>query len=232
LAQTIAGLCNNAGGPVKILVPMKGFSAFDHREGPLHDPEAPGIFLKTLAADLDDKTGLEALGRALAGHGIDLVSTGGTADALRAAGLKVMDVSDLTGFPEMMDGRVKTLHPMVHGGILACRDNAEHTSAMEAHGIAPIDLVIINLYPFEKTVAGGAGFDEAIENIDIGGPALIRAAAKNHAFVAVLTAPEDYDGLIRELDANQGATTLEFRKLSFELLILFDQGSIFMTQVL
>jgi phosphoribosylaminoimidazolecarboxamide formyltransferase/IMP cyclohydrolase len=161
---------------------------------------------------VSDKTGLEDLGRALAGHGIDLVSTGGTADSLRAAGLDVTDVSDLTGFPEMMDGRVKTLHPAVHGGILACRDIPEHAAAMEAHGIAPIDLVIINLYPFENTVASGAGYDDCVENIDIGGPALIRAAAKNHAFVAVLTAPGDYDGLIKELDAHQGATTLAYRK--------------------
>jgi phosphoribosylaminoimidazolecarboxamide formyltransferase/IMP cyclohydrolase len=161
---------------------------------------------------VSDKTGLEDLGKALAGRGIALVSTGGTALALRAAGLDVTDVSDLTGFPEMMDGRVKTLHPAVHGGILACRDNAAHASAMETHGIAPIDLVIINLYPFEKTVASEADYDDCVENIDIGGPALIRAAAKNHAFVAVLTAPEDYDRLIKELDAHQGATTLAFRK--------------------
>ncbi|MDH3241456.1 MAG: bifunctional phosphoribosylaminoimidazolecarboxamide formyltransferase/IMP cyclohydrolase [Alphaproteobacteria bacterium] len=162
---------------------------------------------------VSDKTGLEALGRALAARGIDLVSTGGTADALRAAGLNVTDVSDLTGYPEMMDGRVKTLHPAVHGGILARRDIPEHAAAMETHGIAPIDLVIINLYPFENTAASGAGYEDCVENIDIGGPALIRAAAKNHAFVAVLTAPEDYDGLIAELDANQGATSLEYRRM-------------------
>jgi len=161
---------------------------------------------------VSDKTGLAELGRALARHGIKLVSTGGTAAALRAAKLEVEDVSNLTGFPEMMDGRVKTLHPKVHGGILAVRDSAEHRAAMATHGIAPIDLVVVNLYPFEATVARGAGYDDAIENIDIGGPAMIRSAAKNHAFVAVLTDPADYAGLIASLDAHKGATTLDERK--------------------
>src|SRR5882757_6714513 len=141
---------------------------------------------------VSDKTGLIEFARALAGHGVDLVSTGGTARARAAAGLKVRDVSELTGFPEMMDGRVKTLHPKVHGGVLAIRDNAEHAQAMKSHGIAPIDLVVVNLYPFEATVAKGADYDTAIENIDIGGPAMIRAAAKNHADVAVIVDPEDY----------------------------------------
>ncbi len=121
--------------------------------------------------------------KALAGHNVELISTGGTAKALKDAGLKVVDVAELTGFPEMMDGRVKTLHPKVHGGLLAIRADKEHAAAMETHGIKPIDLLVVNLYPFEATVAKGAPFDECIENIDIGGPAMIRAAAKNHADV-------------------------------------------------
>jgi phosphoribosylaminoimidazolecarboxamide formyltransferase/IMP cyclohydrolase len=161
---------------------------------------------------VSDKSGLAELGAALARHGVELVSTGGTAKALRDAGLEVQDVSDLTGFPEMMDGRVKTLHPKVHGGLLAVRDDAEHRRAMVDHGIAPIDLVVVNLYPFAQTVAKGAGRDEIIENIDIGGPSMVRSAAKNHAFVAIATDPADYAAIIAELDANAGGTTLETRK--------------------
>jgi phosphoribosylaminoimidazolecarboxamide formyltransferase / IMP cyclohydrolase len=161
---------------------------------------------------VSDKSGLIELARALAAHGIDLVSTGGTAKAIAAAGLKVSDVSELTGFPEMMDGRVKTLHPKVHGGLLAIRDNAEHAQAMKAHGIAPIDLLVVNLYPFEATVDKGAGFGECIENIDIGGPAMIRAAAKNHDDVAVVVEAQDYQAVLDELAANQGATTLTLRR--------------------
>src|SRR5882757_8147275 len=142
---------------------------------------------------VSDKTGLIEFARALAGHGIDLVSTGGTAKAIAAAGLKVSDVSDLTGFPEMMDGRVKTLHPKVHGGLLAVRHNAEHVRTMQDHSILGIDLLVVNLYPFEATVARGASFDDCIENIDIGGPAMIRSAAKNHADVAVIVEPADYE---------------------------------------
>jgi phosphoribosylaminoimidazolecarboxamide formyltransferase / IMP cyclohydrolase len=161
---------------------------------------------------VSDKSGLVELGQALARHGIELVSTGGTAKALRDAGLAVRDVSDLTGFPEMMDGRVKTLHPMVHGGLLAVRDDAEHAKAMAEHGIGPIDLVVVNLYPFARTVARGAGRDEVIENIDIGGPSMVRSAAKNHAFVAIVTDPADYGAIVGELDSHGGATTLETRK--------------------
>lgn len=168
--------------------------------------------LKRALLSVSDKTGLVELGRALASRGVDLVSTGGTAKALRDAGLAVRDVSDLTGFPEMMDGRVKTLHPMVHGGLLALRDDAGHLGAMQNHGIAPIDLLVVNLYPFEATVARGADYAEAVENIDIGGPAMIRAAAKNHGFVSVVTDPEDYDALLAELDANDGQTRLTFRQ--------------------
>ncbi len=160
---------------------------------------------------VSDKTGLPDLGRALAARGVELVSTGGTARALREAGLDVRDVSDLTGFPEMMDGRVKTLHPKVHGGLLALRDNDEHVAAMEAHGIGAIDLVVVNLYPFEQTVAKGAERAEIIENIDIGGPSMVRSAAKNHGFVTILTDPQDYDGFIEELDAHDGATSEAFR---------------------
>src|SRR6202165_3951931 len=161
---------------------------------------------------VSDKSGLIEFARALASHGIDLVSTGGTAKAIAAAGLKVRDVSELTGFPEMMDGRVKTLHPKVHGGLLAIRDNAEHAKAMAAHGIAPIDLLVVNLYPFEATVDKGAGFEECVENIDIGGPAMIRAAAKNHDDVAVVVEPQDYQAVLDELAANKGATTLRLRR--------------------
>ncbi len=161
---------------------------------------------------VSDKTGLIEFARALAARGVELVSTGGTARAIAATGLKVNDVSDLTGFPEMMDGRVKTLHPKVHGGLLAIRDNAEHTHAMKAHGIAPIDLLVVNLYPFEATVEKGAAFEECIENIDIGGPAMIRAAAKNHNDVAVVIDTQDYQAVLDELAANDGATTLALRR--------------------
>ena len=161
---------------------------------------------------VSDKSGLIDLAHALAGHGVELVSTGGTAKAIAEAGLKVKDVSELTGFPEMMDGRVKTLHPKVHGGLLAIRHNAEHAQAMAAHAIAPIDLLVVNLYPFEATVDKGAGFEECIENIDIGGPAMIRAAAKNHDDVAVVVEASDYPALLEELAANKGATTLSLRR--------------------
>ncbi len=161
---------------------------------------------------VSDKSGLAELGAALARHGVELVSTGGTAKALRDAGLKVKDVSDLTGFPEMMDGRVKTLHPMVHGGLLAVRDDPAHAEAMAAHGIGAIDLVVVNLYPFAQTVARGAGRDEVIENIDIGGPSMVRSAAKNHAYVAIVTDPADYPELIRALGEGDATTSLPFRK--------------------
>jgi phosphoribosylaminoimidazolecarboxamide formyltransferase / IMP cyclohydrolase len=160
---------------------------------------------------VSDKSGLVEFARALAIRGIELISTGGTSRTLAEAGLAVRDVSDLTGFPEMMDGRVKTLHPKVHGGLLAIRGNDTHQAAMAAHGIAPIDLLVVNLYPFEATVAKGAGFDECIENIDIGGPAMIRAAAKNHAGVAVVVEPDDYAVVLAELNQH-GGTTLALRK--------------------
>jgi phosphoribosylaminoimidazolecarboxamide formyltransferase/IMP cyclohydrolase len=161
---------------------------------------------------VSDKTGLAELGRALAARGVELVSTGGTAKALRDAGLDVRDVADLTGFPEMMDGRVKTLHPMVHGGLLAVRDDPAHAEAMERHGIGAIDLVVVNLYPFAETVGRGAGRDEIVENIDIGGPSMVRSAAKNHAWVAIVTDPGDYPALLDALEENDGATSLSLRK--------------------
>lgn len=161
---------------------------------------------------VSDKTGIVALGEALARHGVELVSTGGTAAALRAAGLAVRDVSALTGFPEMMDGRVKTLHPLVHGGILAVRDDPAHEAAMTDHTIGAIDLVVVNLYPFEATVAKGAERPEIIENIDIGGPAMVRSAAKNHGFVTIVTDPADYSAVIAELDATGGRTSLALRR--------------------
>ncbi len=171
------------------------------------------VTIRRALLSVSDKTGLADLGQALAARGIELVSTGGTAKALRDAGLSVRDVSELTGFPEMMDGRVKTLHPKVHGGLLAVRDNPEHAAAMAEHDIGAIDLVVVNLYPFEATVAKGADRDEVIENIDIGGPSMVRSAAKNHAFVAIVTQPADYAGLLAELDECAGATRLPFRKL-------------------
>ncbi|TFI59503.1 bifunctional phosphoribosylaminoimidazolecarboxamide formyltransferase/IMP cyclohydrolase [Sphingomonas parva] len=161
---------------------------------------------------VSDKTGLVDLARALANHGVELVSTGGTAKAIREAGLDVKDVSELTGFPEMMDGRVKTLHPKVHGGLLAVRDDPAHAASMAEHAIGAIDLVIVNLYPFAQTVARGAERDEIIENIDIGGPSMVRSAAKNHAYVAIVTDPGDYAELTRALDETEGATSLDFRK--------------------
>ncbi|OQW72453.1 MAG: bifunctional phosphoribosylaminoimidazolecarboxamide formyltransferase/IMP cyclohydrolase [Proteobacteria bacterium ST_bin13] len=161
---------------------------------------------------VSDKTGIAELGQALVRHGVELVSTGGTAKALRDAGLAVRDISALTGFPEMMDGRVKTLHPIVHGGLLAVRDDPAHVASMVEHGIGAIDLVVVNLYPFEATVAKGADRPEIIENIDIGGPSMVRSAAKNHAFVAIVTDPADYGALIAEMDAQGGATTLDLRR--------------------
>jgi phosphoribosylaminoimidazolecarboxamide formyltransferase/IMP cyclohydrolase len=161
---------------------------------------------------VSDKSGLVELARELVKFDVELVSTGGTAKTLAGAGLRVRDIADLTGMPEMMDGRVKTLHPRVHGALLALRDNADHRRAMEAHAIAAIDLLVVNLYPFEAALAARAAFEDCIENIDIGGPAMIRAAAKNCADVAVVVEPADYAGLIAELSAHRGSTTLALRR--------------------
>jgi phosphoribosylaminoimidazolecarboxamide formyltransferase/IMP cyclohydrolase len=159
-----------------------------------------------------DKTGLVEFARALAGFGVELISTGGTAAALRVAGLSVKDISELTGFPEMLDGRVKTLHPKVHGGLLYIRGNAEHEAAVAAHEIEPIDMVVVNLYAFEKTAAKpGVAFGHLIENIDIGGPSMVRSAAKNFEDVAIVTRVTDYPALIEELQANSGALTRKTR---------------------
>jgi len=161
---------------------------------------------------VSDKAGLDGLTKALADRGVELVSTGGTAAKLRESGADVRDISELTGFPEMMDGRVKTLHPKVHGGLLGIRDNIDHKAAMDEHEIGAIDLVVVNLYPFEATVMRGAGREEIIENIDIGGPSMVRSAAKNHAFVTIVTDTADYEELLAELNRNDGSTSLDFRK--------------------
>jgi phosphoribosylaminoimidazolecarboxamide formyltransferase / IMP cyclohydrolase len=161
---------------------------------------------------VSDKTGLIEFAQALNAQGVALVSTGGTSAALKSAGLPVQDVAELTGSPEMMDGRVKTLHPKVHGGLLAIRGNAEHDKAARDHGIAPIDLLVVNLYPFEATVAKGAAYDDCVENIDVGGPAMIRGAAKNHDSVTVVVEPVDYARVLTEMSANGGATTLSLRR--------------------
>ncbi|HEY8997791.1 MAG TPA: bifunctional phosphoribosylaminoimidazolecarboxamide formyltransferase/IMP cyclohydrolase [Edaphobacter sp.] len=176
-----------------------------------------------------DKTGLVDFARALAGHGVELVSTGGTAKALRDAGLTVKDISELTGFPEMLDGRVKTLHPKVHGGILHMRGNAEHVAAVESHGIEPIDMVVVNLYAFEKTAQKpGVAFADVIENIDIGGPSMVRSAAKNFEDVAIVTSVADYAKLAEELEANKGslgrATRWRLAKLAFATTAAYDAG--------
>ena len=168
------------------------------------------VAIKRALLSVSDKAGIVELAQALAGMGVELVSTGGTAKAIRDAGLPVKDISELTDFPEMMDGRVKTLHPAVHGGLLAVRDNAEHVAAMQAHGIGAIDLLVVNLYPFEATVARGGTRDEIIENIDIGGPAMVRSSAKNHDFVTILTDPADYPELLDQM-ARDGGTNLAFR---------------------
>ena len=161
---------------------------------------------------VSDKSGLVDLARALLRRGVELVSTGGTAGALAKEGLEVIDVTKLTGFPEMMDGRLKTLHPRVHGGLLGVRGDPAHQAAMIANGISPIDLLVVNLYPFEEALKRAADFHQMIENIDIGGPAMIRAAAKNHDDVAVIVDVGDYAELIAELEAHNGATTLKFRR--------------------
>jgi phosphoribosylaminoimidazolecarboxamide formyltransferase / IMP cyclohydrolase len=175
-------------------------------------PAPDKVKIRTALLSVSDKTGIVELARALADHGVKLLSTGGTFKAIREAGLDVTDVSDVTGFPEIMDGRVKTLHPGVHGGLLAIRDDAEHVKAMEEHKIGAIDLAVINLYPFEEVRAAGGDYPTTVENIDIGGPAMIRAAAKNHAYVAIVTDPQDYPQLIEAMRADEGKTAYAFRQ--------------------
>ena len=175
---------------------------------------APFLPMKIQRAllSVSDKTGLIDFARGLHGFGVELLSTGGTAKAIAAAGIPVMEISDFTGFPEMMDGRVKTLHPKVHGGLLHLRDNPEHVAQAAAHGIVPIDLVCVNLYPFEQTVAKkGVTLEEAIEQIDIGGPSMIRSASKNNRSVTVVVDPEDYPRILDAMKAGNGETTPELR---------------------
>jgi phosphoribosylaminoimidazolecarboxamide formyltransferase / IMP cyclohydrolase len=172
----------------------------------------PDPVIRRALISVSDKTGLVELARALSQRGVAILSTGGTAKALKEAGIPVTDIAEHTRFPEMMDGRLKTLHPLVHGGLLAVRGNAEHDAAAKAHGIAPIDLLIVNLYPFEATVAKSAVFEDCLENIDIGGPAMIRAAAKNHAAVTVVVEPADYARVLAEMAERAGATSLALRK--------------------
>lgn len=169
--------------------------------------------VNTALISVSDKNGIVEFATKLANLGIRILSTGGTAKLLSDSGVSVTDVSEITNFPEIMDGRVKTLHPSVHGGLLGVRSDREHLDQMREHGIGPIDLAVINLYPFEQTVAAGADYDTGIENIDIGGPAMIRAAAKNHGFVTIITDPEDYDKVLEELEQGENHTTLELRKI-------------------
>jgi phosphoribosylaminoimidazolecarboxamide formyltransferase/IMP cyclohydrolase len=175
-------------------------------------PAPEKVTVKTALLSVSDKTGIVELARALSEKGVKLLSTGGTHKAIAAAGLAVTDVSEVTGFPEIMDGRVKTLHPSVHGGLLAIRDDEEHRAAMKAHGIEAIDLVVVNLYPFEDVRAAGGDYPTTVENIDIGGPAMIRASAKNHAYVTILTDPTDYPELLEQLASDNGQTVYSFRQ--------------------
>ncbi|MBY3093868.1 bifunctional phosphoribosylaminoimidazolecarboxamide formyltransferase/IMP cyclohydrolase [Rhizobium laguerreae] len=175
-------------------------------------PAPDKVEIKTALISVFDKTGIVDLAHALSSRGVRLLSTGGTFKAITAAGLAVTDVSEITGFPEIMDGRVKTLHPTVHGGLLAIRDDGEHQEAMKKHGIEGIDLAVINLYPFEDVRAAGGDYPTTVENIDIGGPAMIRASAKNHAYVTTLTDPADYAELLEQLSADDGKTAYAFRQ--------------------
>ena len=170
------------------------------------------VKIKTALVSVSDKTGLEELVHCLTKHSIQIISTGGTSKAIQELGANVNDVSSITNFPEMMDGRVKTLHPNIHGGLLAKRDNDNHKNSQKEHGIQDIDLVVVNLYPFEETINSDSNEEKCIENIDIGGPAMLRSAAKNHQFVTVVTDTNDYQDIISELDKNEGSTTIEFRK--------------------
>src|SRR5271154_6530774 len=201
----------------------------EHRSDSSSVPSTDLRPIRRVLLSVTDKTGLVEFARALASYGADLVSTGGTAKALREAGLKVRDISDLTGFPEMLDGRVKTLHPKVHGGILHIRNNAEHVAAVAEHAIEPIDMVVVNLYAFEQTSQKpGVAFAEVIENIDIGGPSMVRSAAKNFSDVAIVTSPTFYPLLAEEMAANSGSLTLATRwrlaKAAFAVTAAYDAG--------
>ncbi len=192
----------------------------------INDPKTKKI--KRALISVSDKLGIEAFARKLSGHGVEILSTGGTAKALTEAGITVKDVSSHTGFPEIMEGRVKTLHPKIHGGILGKHDNEDHIAVMREHDIAPIDMVVVNLYPFVETIQSGKPFQECIENIDIGGPAMIRASAKNHEHVAVVTDPQDYEYIIKEMEENDGAITYKTRQdlalTAFSLTATYDSS--------
>ncbi len=183
--------------------------------------------IRTAIISVTDKTGIVSFAKSLSGFGVEILSTGGTAKALREGGVSVTDISDYTGFPEMMDGRVKTLHPKVHGGLLGRRDNPEHVAAMQTHGIRPVDMVVVNLYQFEKTVARpGVTLEEAVENIDIGGPSMLRSSAKNFRDVTVVVDPADYEVVLKEMKTSGGETTLKTRfrlaKKVFDLTHRYD----------
>ena len=187
------------------------------------------VKIKRALVSVSDKTGAVQLGQTLHAMGVQILSTGGTARSLQEAEIPVMEVSRYTGFPEMMDGRIKTLHPKIHGALLGKRDNAEHMKQMKTHGIEPIDLVVVNLYPFEKTVAKpDCTLEEAIENIDIGGPTMLRSSAKNYHDVAVVTDPQDYEKIIEEMKKSEGALSLETRfrlaKKVFKLTSHYDKA--------
>ena len=188
-------------------------------EHTIRDPRA--VPIRRALISVTDKQGLESFAARLKQHGIEILSTGGTAKMLQDAGIDVVEIASYTGFPEIMDGRVKTLHPKVHGGILARRDKESHQAAMAENDIGPIDLVVVNLYPFSAVVAEGADYETCVENIDIGGPAMIRASAKNHEFVTIVTDPQDYEMVIKDLDDHNGATTYALRqKLAANALAL------------
>ena len=195
-------------------------------EQTIRDPRA--IKIKRALISLSDKTGIEDFARALTEYGVEILSTGGTAKLLSDAGIAVKEVSDHTGFPEIMEGRVKTLHPKIHGGILAKRDHEGHIAAMQANDISDIDMVVVNLYPFVNTLQSGADYETCIENIDIGGPAMIRAAAKNHKFVSVVTDPQDYEKVLEDLKANDGCVTYNLREqlaaTAFALTATYDSN--------
>src|SRR5258706_1986884 len=195
-----------ARGLIRCRTPGRPSDRRDAMTAPAFPPAPDRAAVRRALISVSDKTGLIETAKALAGLGVELISTGGTRAAIAAAGLAVKDVSELTGFPEMMDGRVKTLHPTVHGGLLGVRDAPDHAEAMARHGIDGIDLLYVNLYPFEATVARGAGFDECVENIDIGGPAMIRSAAKNHPYVAGCTSPEDMARVLAAPGAARGTS--------------------------
>lgn len=186
------------------------------------------ISIKRALLSVSDKDGIVEFAKQLKQYGVEILSTGGTAKTLKEAGIEVKDVSDETGFPEIMDGRVKTLHPKIHGGILAKRDNDSHQEAMKENGIEGIDMLVVNLYPFMETIRSGANFDTCIENIDIGGPAMIRAAAKNHSYVTILTDPQDYDKVLEDMKNHDGAVTYNTRKqlaaTAFALTATYDSN--------